>query len=133
MVEAGLEVASLTLEPIAALNAAIPEDILPAESGAGGYWSRDHGYRSVPGWRRCGYTMATVAGDEITEALMRACLVDYHTAERIKMQLGKGAPISFEDVVGVEQSCSDEEIFSMIEPEVQRLADEIARRDPGIE
>ena len=26
----------------------------PAESGAGGYWSRDHGYRSVPGWRRCG-------------------------------------------------------------------------------
>lgn len=73
-----------------------------------------------------GYTMATVAGDEITEALMRACLVDYHTAERIKMQLGKGAPISFEDVVGVEQSCSDEEIFSMIEPEVQRLADEIA-------
>ena len=27
MVEAGLEVASLTLEPIAALNAAIPEDI----------------------------------------------------------------------------------------------------------
>ena len=75
-----------------------------------------------------GYTMATVAGDEITEALMRACLVDYHTAERIKMQLGKGAPISFEDVVGVEQSCSDAEIFSMIEPEVQRLADEIARR-----
>ena len=58
-----------------------------------------------------GYTMATVAGDEITEALMRACLVDYHTAERIKMQLGKGAPISFEDVVGVEQSCSDEETF----------------------
>lgn len=39
-----------------------------------------------------GYTMVTLAGDEITEALMRACLVDYHTAERIKMQLGKGAP-----------------------------------------
>ena len=56
MVEAGLEVASLTLEPIAALNAAIPEDNPPAESGAGGYWSRDHGYRSVPGWRRCGAT-----------------------------------------------------------------------------
>ena len=128
MVEAGLEVASLTLEPIAALNAAIPEDIrllnlALVDIGAGTTdiaLCRDGGV--------VGYTMATVAGDEITEALMRACLVDYHTAERIKMQLGKGAPISFEDVVGVEQSCSDEEIFSMIEPEVQRLADEIARR-----
>ncbi len=111
MVEAGLEVASLTLEPIAALNAAIPEDIrllnlALVDIGAGTTdiaLCRDGGV--------VGYTMATVAGDEITEALMRACLVDYHTAERIKMQLGKGAPISFEDVVGVEQSCSDEEIF----------------------
>ena len=35
MVEAGLEVASLTLEPIAALNAAIPEDILIVHCLAG--------------------------------------------------------------------------------------------------
>ena len=90
MVEAGLEVASLTLEPIAALNAAIPEDIrllnlALVDIGAGTTdiaLCRDGGV--------VGYTMATVAGDEITEALMRACLVDYHTAERDQDAAGEG-------------------------------------------
>jgi len=35
--------------------------------------------------------MATIAGDEITEAIMRAFLVDFKTAEELKRDLASGS------------------------------------------
>ncbi|MFQ9918685.1 MAG: cell division FtsA domain-containing protein [Flavonifractor plautii] len=58
-----------------------------------------------------GYTMATVAGDEITEALMRACLVDFPTAEAMKLELGRSKSVSFTDILGLEQTLPAEELF----------------------
>lgn len=76
---AGLQVASLTLEPIAAMNAAIPAELrllnlALVDIGAGTTDIAVCREGSV-----VGYTMATIAGDEITEALMRAFLVDFQT------------------------------------------------------
>ena len=79
MEAAGLEVASLTLEPIAALNAVIPAELrllnlVLCDIGAG-----TSDIAVCRDGAVVGYTMATIAGDEITEALMRQYLVDFAT------------------------------------------------------
>ena len=127
MESAKLEVASLTLEPIAALNAAIPADLrllnlVLADIGAGTSDIAVCRNGSV-----VGYTMATVAGDEITEDLMRHYLVDFATAERMKTQLD-AATIVYRDVLGLEQTTSGAEVQAAAENATQTLAQEIAQR-----
>ena len=127
MEAAGLEVASLTLEPIAALNAVIPADLrllnlVLADIGAGTTdiaICRDGAV--------VGYTMATTAGDEITETLMRRFLIDYATAERMKMQINEPS-VAYRDVLGFEQSVAGTEIQETLQGAAKSLAQEIAQR-----
>ena len=127
MRQAGLEVESLTLEPIAALNAAIPAqlrllNLCMVDIGAGTSdiaVCRDGGV--------VGYTMATVAGDEITEALMQAYLVDFDTAERLKAGLSQGGELEFTDVLGLPQTQTAEAVADTAAPAADTLAQEIAR------
>lgn len=128
MRQAGLEVASLTLEPIAALNAAIPADLrllnlCLVDIGAGTSDIAVCRDGSV-----VGYTMATVAGDEITEALMKEFLVDYGTAEDMKARLGQCDTLTFTDILGQEQSCTTQQVQAVLEPAARLLAQEIAQR-----
>ena len=131
MEAAGLEVASLTLEPIAALNAVIPADLrllnlVLADIGAGTTdiaICRDGAV--------VGYTMATTAGDEITETLMRRFLIDFATAERMKMQLNE-ATIAYRDVLGLEQTVAGTEIQETLRGAAKALAQEIAQRVTGL-
>ena len=107
----GLEVASLTLEPIAAINAAIPENIrllnlVLVDIGAG-----TSDIAACTGGSVTGYTMATMAGDEITETIMKQYLVDFSTAEAIKVQLEEKEEICFSDILGMEKP-SPEQRFS---------------------
>ena len=128
MRKAGLEVASLTLEPIAALNAAIPADLrllnlALVDIGAGTSDIAICREGSV-----VGYTMATVAGDEITEALMRAYLVDYHTAEQIKAEAGEKEEITFTDILGLPQTCTAEEVMQSVSAAAQTLVEQVAEQ-----
>ena len=127
MEAAGLEGASLTLEPIAALNAVIPADLrllnlVLADIGAGTTdiaICRDGAV--------VGYTMATTAGDEITETLMRRFLIDFATAERMKMQINEPS-VAYRDVLGFEQSVAGTEIQETLQGAAKSLAQEIAQR-----
>ena len=70
MNQAGMEVAGLTLEPIAAINVAIPEklrllNLVMVDIGAG-----TSDIAVCRDGKVVGYTMATLAGDEITESIM---------------------------------------------------------------
>ena len=131
MEAADLEVASLTLEPIAALNAVIPADLrllnlVLADIGAGTTdiaICRDGAV--------VGYTMATTAGDEITETLMRRFLIDFATAERMKTQLHEPS-VSYRDILGLEQSVAGSEIQDTLRGGAKALAQEIAQRVVGI-
>lgn len=125
---AGLQVASLTLEPIAAMNAAIPAELrllnlALVDIGAGTTDIAVCRDGSV-----VGYTMATIAGDEITEALMRAFLVDFRTAEDMKRKLCAGESVTYTDILGMENTSSYEEIRAAIEEPMERLAGAIASR-----
>ena len=81
---AGLSVSSLTLEPIAAIQLAIPErfrmlNIALLDVGAG---TSDISITNDG----CilAYGMIPIAGDVLTEVIARHCLVDFATAEQIK-------------------------------------------------
>ena len=127
MEAAGLEVASLTLEPIAALNAAIPADLrllnlVLADIGAG-----TSDIAVCRDGAVVGYTMATIAGDEITEELMRRYLVPFATAERMKMQLREQS-VLYRDVLGLEHTVAGEQLQEVVRQPAQNLAQEIAQR-----
>lgn len=122
-----LEVASLTLEPIAALNAAIPADLrllnlVLADIGAG-----TSDIAVCRDGAVVGYTMATIAGDEITEELMRRFLVPFSTAERMKTQMNEDTVI-YRDVLGLEQTVSGDQLRETVRQPTQALAGEIAQR-----
>ncbi len=124
----GLEVASLTLEPIASLNAAIPADIrllnlVLVDIGAGTSDIAVCRDGSV-----VGYTMATTAGDEITEILMRALLIDFDTGEMLKTQLNADKPIAYNDILGLPHEIDPKKLEEIIEPGVTALAKELATR-----
>lgn len=128
MHRAGLEVAGLTLEPIAAMNVAIPEklrllNLVMVDIGAG-----TSDIAVCRDGKIVGYTMATLAGDEITESIMRRYLVDFDTAENIKRKLDEGQEIRFTDIVGMEQRLTSEEVRESLQESVKRLGKEIADR-----
>ena len=126
---AGLQVASLTLEPIAAMNATIPAELrllnlAMVDIGAGTTDIALCREGSVTG-----YTMATVAGDEVTEAIMRAYLVDFKTAEQIKRSLGTGEEqIRCRNILGQETRVAAGDVAQVIQAPMDRLAEAIAQQ-----
>ena len=122
----GLEVASITLEPIAAINAAIPENLrllnlVIVDIGAG-----TSDIAACTNGSVTGYTMATIAGDEITESIMKEFLVDFMTAENMKAQIENEEEITFTDILGFERKASRDEIFRCIQGTSESLCREIA-------
>ena len=126
---AGLQVASMTLEPIAAMNATIPAELrllnlAMVDIGAGTTDIALCREGSVTG-----YTMATVAGDEVTEAIMRAYLVDFKTAEQIKRSLGTGEEqIRCRNILGQETRVAAGDVSQVIQAPMDRLAEAIAQQ-----
>lgn len=121
---ANLEVANITLEPIAAMNAVIPQElrlinIALCDIGAGTSdvaVSRDGSVVA--------YGMATTAGDEITETIMKELLVDFNTAEMLKTSDDK--EIAFKDILLRENKVTRERIDKIIAPAARELARVIA-------
>ena len=125
---AGLQVSSMTLEPIAAMNAAIPAELrllnlALVDIGAGTTDIAICRDGSVTG-----YTMATIAGDEITERLMRSYLIDFQTAENIKRSLREGESVHYTDIMGLENELSYDEVMAEIEEPMEKLASAIAEQ-----
>ncbi|MDE7399295.1 MAG: pilus assembly protein PilM [Oscillospiraceae bacterium] len=122
---ARLSVTSLTLEPIAAMNAVVPSELrlincALCDIGAGTSdvaVSRDGSVTA--------YGMATTAGDEITEAIMKELLVDFNTAERIKTFSEKD--ITYTDILLMEHKITRDRADKLIEPYARELAKTIAR------
>lgn len=124
----GLEVASITLEPIAAINAAIPANLrllnlVMVDIGAG-----TSDIAACTDGSVTGYTMATVAGDEVTETLMKEYLVDFQMAESMKAQADQEEEITFTDILGFEQTISRDELLECIQDTSDLLCREIAEK-----
>ena len=126
--KAGLEVASLTLEPIAAMNVVLNANlrllnVAMVDIGAG-----TSDIAITKGGSVVAFAMAPIAGDEITESLAEAYLLDFKTAEKVKISLSKKSKIKFKDIMGVKFILTSEEILEKIRPSIKNLADEIAKK-----
>lgn len=125
----GLEVTSLTLEPIAAINVTIPKDLrllnlALVDIGAGTSDIALTREGSV-----VAYGMVPMAGDEITEKIAQHYLVDFNTAEKIKIALAsKKQSISFMDILGKKNTVDRQEVEELIMPAVDNLAKTISQR-----
>lgn len=125
---AGLNVANLTLEPIAAIDVAIPErfrllNIALVDVGAGtsDICVTNDGCVMA-------YGMIPHAGDEITEVIARLCLVDFNTADQIKRDASVKETVEFNDVMDITQTMRSEEVFAAIAPTVDSITEEIAEK-----
>jgi cell division protein FtsA len=123
---AELEPVCLTLEPIAAIDIAIPEEIRMLNLALVDIGAGTSDIAVTCDGSIAAYGMVPVAGDEITEAIVEALLVDFNTAENIKRQLTK-KKITYSDILGVESTVSSQSIMDIIEPVIDKLVDSIAQ------
>jgi cell division protein FtsA len=126
---AKLQVASMTLEPIAAMNAAIPADLRLLNLALVDIGAGTTDIALCRNGSVIGYTMATVAGDEVTEAIMRALLVDFQTAETLKRGLSQGnEELRYQNVLGLEERVSAQALQDIIREPMQTLAQAVCEQ-----
>ena len=126
---AGLEVSNLTLEPIAAIELAIPEmyrmlNIALIDVGAG-----TSDISIAKDGRIVAYGMLPIAGDCLTEDIARHCLVDFYTAEQIKRGidgLDCEDSIEYKDIMGISQKISKKEVLEVIADDLENMAKQAA-------
>lgn len=125
---AGLEVANLTLEPIAAIRVAIPERFRMLNIGLIDVGAGTSDISITKDGSIIAYGMIPTAGDSITEALAHHCLVDFNTAEKIKRDMGVMDEVTFEDILGLPQTYKSEELFQVIAPAIETMAKQAAEK-----
>lgn len=123
---ADLTVASLTLEPIAAIDIAIPENyrmlnIALVDVGAG-----TSDISVTKDGSIIAYGMIPLAGDEITEMIVQNYLVDFQMAEHIKLASTTEDEIEFTDIMNLKHTIKAEEVWELIEGLVDRITTDIA-------
>lgn len=124
--KAGLEPASLTLEPIAALEICVPSGMRQLNLALVDIGAGTADIALVRRGRVFAYAMAPVAGDEITDTLCRQYLLDFDTGETVKRQLSYTDHVIFTDILGQEQQLSSADIISSLQPAIRKVAAEIA-------
>lgn len=124
--KAGLEVMNLTLEPIAAMNVAIPSNLrllnlALVDVGAGTSdiaISKDGTVVS--------YGMVSLAGDEITEKIAQTYLLDFNGAEQLKIALNSMEDHEYTDILGLKHQITTDKVMEAISESVEYIAKEIA-------
>ena len=125
---AGLYVANLTLEPIAAINVAIPDkyrllNIALVDVGAGTSdisITRDGSIVA--------YGMIPAAGDEVTESVARTYLTDFTEADRMKCASTYNEEVEYHDIMGLPQKVSSQELVASVEETVKKITKSVSDR-----
>lgn len=127
---AGLNVASLTLEPIAAMNIAIPEQYRLLNIGLVDVGAGTSDICLTKDGCIIAYGMIPCAGDEITECIAKTYLVDFNTAEKIKMSAStkKKGLVTFKDIMGITQKVDALEIRNAAADVVDAMAKDVAEK-----
>lgn len=126
--QAGLSVANMILEPIAAINVAIPENyrmlnIALVDVGAGTSdisITRDGSIIA--------YGMIPHAGDEMTEVIVQHFLVDFNMAESIKLQSTTSDTVTYKDIMSIEHTIPAQDVWDVAAPVVDSIAQEVSAK-----
>ncbi|MCX7773305.1 MAG: rod shape-determining protein, partial [Clostridia bacterium] len=128
MERTGLEVTHLTLEPIAALNVAIPKDLRLLNLALVDIGAGTSDIAITKAGTVIAYAMVPVAGDEVTEAIAQHYLVDFNTAEAIKLSMSSEESISFTDILDNKVTVKSQEVGEVVAPVVEQLARTITEK-----
>ncbi len=123
---AGLQVANLTLEPIAAIQVAIPEkfrllNLALVDVGAG-----TSDISITKEGTITAYGMIPIAGDSLTDMIVQQCLVEFDTAEYIKRTIATQEVVEYEDILGLPQSITRQDVQSLLQPAIDTMTKEVA-------
>lgn len=121
-----LEAESVTLEPIAALNVAIPKDTRKLNLALVDIGAGTSDIAITNDGTVVGYGMVPEAGDEITDYICEHYLLDFKKGEEIKQKLLTHEKVEIQDIFGVAAEIRTTELISVIAEEVGRLASHIA-------
>lgn len=119
---AGLQVGSLTLEPIAAIRVAIPEKfrmlnmaLVDVGAGTSDICITREGAVTA-------YGMIPVAGDSLTDLIVQHCLVEFAEAEQMKRKVGNGEDVEYTDIFGVVNTITQEALKEILRPGLEEMA-----------
>lgn len=124
----GLEVINITLEPIAAINVAIKKNLRLLNLALVDIGAGTSDIAITNDGTIVAYDMASIAGDEITEKIAKTYLLDFDSAEKLKVALNKKNDHVFCDILGIEHKLTNNEILSEIDEVIDELAMEISSR-----
>lgn len=123
-----LDVENLTLEPIAAIHAVVPEDIRFLNIALVDIGGGTSDIALSKDGSIIAYDMVTTAGDEITETLMKKYLTNFNSAEDMKFAMTNMEDIEIKDILGIKTTITAEEIYETSKPAIEALADAISQR-----
>lgn len=123
---AGLELLSMTLEPIAALSIAIPPsmrllNLALVDIGAG-----TSDIAIVKDGNIAAYAMVPMGGDELTETLAAHYLLDFHHAEMVKRQIILGQTIEIRDILSNTSRVESTVMQDLLKPMINEICAKIA-------
>ena len=124
---AGLSVVNMTLEPIAAITVAIPQmyrmlNIALVDVGAG-----TSDISITKDGCIVAYGMIPCAGDSLTEVVVKECLVDFDTAERIKRGgLKEESAVKYKDIMGLPQSIERKRVLEILDKQIDHMTKQVA-------
>ncbi len=123
---AGLHVANLTLEPIAAIQVAIPEKFRMLNMALVDVGAGTSDISITKEGTITAYGMIPVAGDSLTEIIVQHCLVDFETAEQIKRTAGVQDTVEYQDIMGLPQKITAQEVMELLKDSVTEMTRMVA-------
>lgn len=123
---AGLHVANLTLEPIAAIQVAIPEKFRMLNMALVDVGAGTSDISITRDGTITAYGMIPVAGDSLTDILVQHCLVDFETAEQIKRSAGVQETVEYLDIMGLPQTITAESVKELLAESVDKMTQMVA-------
>lgn len=125
---AGLEVLNLTLEPIAAINVAIPQNLRLLNLALVDVGAGTSDIAITKDGSVISFGMVAAAGDKFTEQLAKEYLLDFDSAERLKTSLNKADEHTFTDIVGMTHNYKTSEIVEKLKPMIIEISEMIAKQ-----
>jgi cell division protein FtsA len=124
--KAGLEIYSMTLEPIAALSVVIPPNMRLLNLALVDIGAGTSDIAVVKNGNIFAYAMVPSGGDKLSEYIAAQYLLDFNSAEKLKCQLSTQEQLHFQDILGNQIDMDTQELKDVLESVVQDLSAEIA-------
>ena len=125
---AGLHIVNMTLEPIAAIQVAIPErfrllNIALVDVGAG-----TSDISITKDGSIIAYGMIPIAGDSLTESIAMHCLTDFYVADKMKQDSTQSDLVTYEDIMGIKQNITSKEIDEIMAPVLEDMTTKVSEK-----